>query len=258
MGALHEGHLELVRGAVRHAQDVGLGGVVVSIFVNPTQFNDPSDFERYPRDTRRDAQLALDAGATWVWTPTVESVYPPDAAVGVGELPPVATEPGLEDRFRPGHFAGVVQVVRRLFQLTNPKVAVFGEKDWQQLQVVRAMVAAESNPVEILSAPTVRASDGLAMASRNVFLSADERRAASAIPDALVRAGGLSDPSDAERALQDALASAGLEVEYAAVRDASTLLTPRPSQPSRALVAVRAGKTRLLDNAAWPAATLRP
>ena len=124
--------------------------MVVSIFVNPTQFNEDADYRRYPRDTEVDAARAFAAGADVVWAPAVGAVYPPGAEVPVGDLPAVATGPGLEDRFRPGHFEGVVQVVRRLFAMTEPVAAVFGEKDWQQLQVVRAMVAAESLGVEIV------------------------------------------------------------------------------------------------------------
>ncbi len=255
MGALHEGHLSLIRRGVEIARERGLAGVAVSVFVNPTQFNDPRDYERYPRTLDADAAKAESAGATVVWAPAPGEVYPEGRVIAVGALPAVATEPGLEDRWRPGHFAGVVQVVRRLFELARPAAAVFGEKDWQQLQVIRAMAAGEGLGVEIVAGETVREADGLALASRNVFLSAEERSAAGAVPRALEAARGEAEPGAAERAMRRVLTGAGLSIDYSVVRDAGTLM-PLPEGwrggGARAILTARAGATRLLDNAPWP------
>ncbi len=255
MGALHEGHLSLIRRGAAIAQARGLAGVAVSVFVNPTQFNDPADYERYPRTLESDAAKAASAGASVVWAPAPGEVYPEGREIPVGVLPAVATEPGLEDAHRPGHFAGVVQVVRRLFELARPAAAVFGEKDWQQLQVIRAMVVGEGLGVEIVAGETVREADGLALASRNVFLSAAERAAAAAVPRALEAARGEADPAAAEGAMRRVLEGAGLSVDYAVVRDARTLMPLGEAWrgvDARAILTARAGKTRLLDNAPWP------
>jgi len=254
MGALHAGHAALIRRAVREANARGLGaGAVVTIFVNPTQFNDPGDLGRYPR--RLDADLAMceRLGAAAAYTPTVNEVYPPDADVPVGELPSVATEPQLEDAHRPGHFAGVCQVVRRLFELTRPAAAVFGEKDWQQLQVVRAIVERESLGVDVIPEPTMREPDGLALSSRNVHLSPDERNRALGISKALRAAGTEPSWGQAERTLRLVLEGHGIEPDYAAVRDARTLMPPTAAtRELRVLVAAPVGKVRLLDNAPYP------
>lgn len=258
MGALHAGHIALVRHAatLRGNHAPAAVPVVVSVFVNPTQFNDPADLARYPRTLDADAAACREAGADIVFAPAATEVYPPDRAIAVPPLPRVATEPGLEDARRPGHFAGVCQVVARLFDLVRPAAAVFGEKDWQQLQVVRAMVAAAGpdtvRPM-IAGLPTVRESDGLAMSSRNVFLTPSERRTAVAVSHALRQAGRESTPAAGERRMVEVLTQAGLEIEYAVIRDAATLLQPAaPARPCRALIAVRLGSVRLIDNAAWP------
>ncbi len=255
MGALHEGHASLVRRARQIADERGLPGVVVTVFVNPTQFNEQADFERYPRTLEADAEVCRAAGADLVFAPDVGEVYPPGRDVPVPPLPAVATEPGLEDAHRPGHFAGVCQVVKRLLELTKPSAAVFGEKDWQQLQVVRAMVAQEGMGVEIIGEPTVREADGLAMSSRNRFLRPEERGAALALSRALHAAGARATVEEAEEAMRRELAAAGVAqgVEYAVVRDAETLLAWRPGRPGRALIAARVGTVRLIDNDAWPA-----
>ncbi len=258
MGALHEGHASLIRAA--RARAGGSLPVVVSVFVNPTQFNDPADYERYPRTLDADAALCGAAGADCVFSPPTEVVYPPGAPALVPALPPEATEPGLEDRFRPGHFAGVCRVVRRLFDLVRPSVAIFGEKDWQQAAVVRAMAARDTPWVEILTGPTVREADGLALSSRNRFLTAEDRRAALSLGAALRTAGRERSPADAEAAMRRVLTGAGVTVEYAAVRRADSLLpfadpaSPRAGgdPPGRALIAGLAGAVRLIDNAAWP------
>lgn len=249
MGALHEGHLSLVRQARRHADPV-----VVTVFVNPTQFNDPADLERYPRTLEQDVELAASAGADVVFAPAVETVYPPDEPVPVPPLPSVATEPGLEDAQRPGHFAGVCQVVARLFDLASPRRAVFGEKDYQQLLVVRAMVEAEAERwpgLEIEGGPTVREPDGLAMSSRNVRLSAQDRRRALGISKSLQAAYAAQHPETAESIMADVLAAHDLEVEYAVVRDAEYLQPVDGfEEPTRALIAARVGEVRLIDNRA--------
>ncbi|MFN0131009.1 MAG: pantoate--beta-alanine ligase [Phycisphaerales bacterium] len=250
MGALHAGHGALVMRGAGVSRERGLGGCVVSVFVNPTQFNDPRDLERYPRTLEADAAICDAAGANAVFAPSVEAVYPRGGVVSVPSLPAVATRPGLEDAFRPGHFAGVCQVVGRLFELVRPEAAVFGEKDWQQLRVVSAMEASRGRAgVEIIPHPTLRDADGLAMSSRNRFLTSEERRAALTIPRALARAAGIRDVATAERAMAEELA--GLRVEYAAVRDAETLEAVIAGRPGRALIAAWSGKTRLIDNASW-------
>lgn len=258
MGALHEGHAALIRAARERAGPAGR--VVVSVFVNPTQFNDPADYERYPRTLDADAALCEEAGAGCLFAPERDAVYPPGAPATAPALPPVATEPGLEDRFRPGHFAGVCLVVRRLFDLVRPSVAVFGEKDWQQAAVVKAMAARDTPEIEIATWPTVRESDGLAMSSRNRFLTPRDRRAALSLSAALRAAGAERSPADAEAAMRRVLAGAGVRVEYAAVRRAESLLpfaapaSPRAAgdPPGRALIAGVVGAVRLIDNAAWP------
>src|SRR4051812_13545750 len=198
MGALHGGHAALIRAAAQRSARAGdAAGAVVSIFVNPTQFNDRSDFERYPRTEEPDLALCEASGASAVFIPELETVYPPGHPPPIPPLPPVATEPGLEDAFRLGHFAGVCQVVLRLFDLLGPREAVFGEKDWQQLQVIRALTAAERPGIAIIAAPTVRERDGLALSSRNRFLRPEDRSRALAIPAALAAASAAPSPGAA-------------------------------------------------------------
>lgn len=258
MGALHEGHFALVREAVRVRKVLGLSTpVVVSIFVNPTQFNDPADLARYPRTLETDAAGCAAAGADIIFAPSPQVIYPPGATIPVPTLPHVATLPGLEDAHRPGHFAGVCQVVKRLFDLVRPAAAIFGEKDWQQLQVLRAMTLHERLPIDVRSYPTVREPDGLAMSSRNVFLSSTDRARALSISRALREATNYSEISSAERAMRAALTAEGLLVEYAVIRQSETLM-PLPALvptelTARALIAAKCGSVRLIDNAPWPA-----
>lgn len=252
MGALHAGHAALIERAVRAASALD-AAVVVTIFVNPTQFNDAADLGRYPRTLDADLAMCERLGASAAYVPAHDEVYPPNADVPVGDLPPVATEPGLEDAHRPGHFAGVCQVVRRLFALTRPSAAVFGEKDWQQLQVVRAMVEHESLGVDIVAEPTARDADGLALSSRNVHLSPDERERALGISKALRAAGTEPSWGQAERTLRLILDAHAITPDYAAVRDARTLVPPTAeTREHRMLVAAPVGRVRLLDNAPYP------
>lgn len=258
MGALHDGHVSLVRQAASLARARGLSwGTVVTIFVNPTQFNDPADYQRYPKTLDADVALCAAAGATAVLAPTAEEVYPPDTDASTLVLPQVATAPGLEDAHRPGHFAGVCQVVKRLFELTTPAAAVFGEKDWQQLQVVRAMTEALRMAVEIVPGATVRDADGLAMSSRNRFLSPEDRKRGLALSRGLRAAGLAESPDMAEAALRKSLADEGITPDYAVVREADSLMPRRelagtPGVRWRAVVAAKVGSVRLLDNMAWP------
>lgn len=254
MGALHDGHITLMK---RARELAGARPVVVSIFVNPTQFNEKSDFERYPRNLERDAALCEGAGVDVLFAPTVEVVYPPGHATHPPMLPAVAAEPGLEDAHRQGHFGGVCMVCKRLFELVRPRQAVFGEKDWQQLAVVRAMVrelggAWEGAPLEIIGHPTVREADGLAMSSRNTLLGPNHRRRAAALVKCLIEAGRYADPARAEEAGRLVLLANLVEPEYVAVRDAATLGPVRPGEAARCLVAARVGGVRLIDNAVWP------
>ena len=176
MGALHEGHLSLVEEARR-----ANGAVVVSVFVNPTQFNDPKDLERYPRDLEADARLLEGAGADILFAPSVADVYPDGADKGVFRGAWERLAAVMEGPLRPGHFEGVVQVVGRLFDLVQPDEAFFGEKDFQQLAIIRAMVAEQHRPVRIVGCPIVRAADGLALSSRNALLAPEHRAAAPEI-----------------------------------------------------------------------------
>ncbi len=233
MGALHAGHLSLVR-AAREACDV----VVVSVFVNPTQFNLAADLERYPRDEAADARLAETAGADLLFAPPAEELYPAgfDTWVEPGTLANI-----LEGEVRPGHFRGVATICTKLFAIIGPDVAFFGRKDAQQVAVVKRLVTDLDLPVEIAALPTVRDDDGLALSSRNRFLSADERRTALALPRAL-EAGRVAhesgnDPVPAARAVLDG--EPGLIVEYVAEAelDGPTLAA-----------AIRVGTTRLIDN----------
>lgn len=260
MGALHEGHASLIDRGVA----AGIP-VVVSIFVNPTQFAPGEDFERYPRTLEADLETCRRHGAAVAWTPSAEDLYPDgtDAArreAAAMTLPAIATSPGLEDRCRPGHFAGVAQVVGRLFDLARPSVAVFGEKDFQQLRLIEELVEADRRDrhrwpnLRIVRGPTVREPDGLAMSSRNRYLSTEARTAARGISKALQAAHAAQHPDTAEDLLRRTTEAHGLEVEYAVVRDPGSLSPVADLRaPTRALIAARLGEVRLIDNAALPA-----
>ena len=243
MGALHEGHRTLVRAARDRASSV-----VVSVFVNPTQFGPGEDFDRYPRTWEADLAALAEEGADLVFHPAVEDVYPPGSAgvtVHPGPLGDV-----LEGAVRPGHFAGVLTVVATLFGLVRPEVALFGEKDYQQLTLVRAMARELALGVEVVGVPTVREDDGMALSSRNRYLTPDQRAGAAALSAAL-RAGAAAGPSGADAVLAAARAvlagAPGLEPDYLELTDPA-LGPPPPAGPARLLVAARAGSTRLIDN----------
>lgn len=248
MGALHEGHLSLVRLAGTRADRV-----VVSIFVNPTQFGPNEDFEAYPRDEARDAALLEQAGCALLFAPAVDEMYPPGASTTVTVAG--VSEP-LDGQARPGHFAGVATVVTKLLNQCAPDVAVFGEKDFQQLQVIRRLVRDLDLPVEIVGGPTARAEDGLALSSRNAYLTPQERPVAArlnaVLAEALSRLRAGEPVADVEsRAVAD-LRSAGFSaIDYVEARAPGTLarLGPGPaSGPIRVLAAARIGRTRLIDN----------
>jgi pantoate--beta-alanine ligase len=260
MGALHEGHAELIRRGAELSRERGLEGCVVSIFVNPTQFNDKADLDRYPRTLEADLAICERAGAGCVYAPRVEDIYPPDATPPVPPLPRVAAEPGLEDAHRPGHFAGVCQVVLRLFRLVQPGIACFGEKDWQQLATIAAMTSEQGLGIEVVPVETVREPDGLAMSSRNRFLTPEDRARAISISAALRAALRGTTPDEAEGIMRRELRSVGIEPEYAVVRDAATLGRPVGDGMAgawRALIAARVGAVRLIDNAAWQPAAVK-
>lgn len=251
MGALHEGHLTHLDVARREVGDDGQ--VLVSIFVNPTQFGPHEDFEKYPRDLDADVQRCAQRGADAVFAPAPEAMYPPGEPATELNVPAIANQ--LEGELRPGHFAGVCRVVMKLFGLVRPDVATFGRKDYQQLAVIRAMVADLCVPVRIVEVATKREADGLAMSSRNAYLDAGQRRSAGGIFEALKTAEnawreGHRDPARLEEAMRAVLDGHGFEViDYATVRDAATLATDLPSGlPAVALIAARLGKTRLIDN----------
>lgn len=257
MGALHEGHLSLVREARRRG-----GPVVVSVFVNPTQFAPGEDFDAYPRGLDRDAALAAEAGADAIFAPSAASMYPegPEAAVAAAAafpLPDVAQAPGLEDADRPRFFGGVCLVVDRLLRQVRPSAAIFGEKDWQQLQVVDAMVRSDESlaNIEIVPGAIVRDPDGLAMSSRNSRIPPEERDRALGLPRALQVAHAAQHPDTAERLMVETLEAHGLEVGYAVVRDPRSLGPVQGfEEPTRGLVAATlrwdGGSVRLIDNRA--------
>ena len=247
MGALHQGHLSLVRRAAVLA-DV----VWVSIFVNPTQFGPHEDFERYPRDLEGDAAELAAAGVDVLFAPPTDDMYPRRRTVSIGFS---GLESLLCGRSRPGHFAGVGLVVAKLFNIVQPEVAVFGQKDAQQALLIRRLAVDLDFPVEVEVAPTVREPDGLAMSSRNAYLSPAERRAATAISRALTRAReaveqGVREPARVRSLMLEIVASEPLlELEYAECVSQDELVTPSLIDgPVLLAIAARAGTTRLIDN----------
>jgi pantoate--beta-alanine ligase len=248
MGNLHAGHLQLVQ----HARAIA-DRVVVSIFVNPTQFGPNEDYAAYPRTLGEDTRALADADADLLFVPAVEEIYPPDlAAAPYVEVPEIGDI--LCGEFRPGHFSGVATVVAKLFSLVQPDVAVFGEKDYQQLVVIRRMARALCLPVAIEGVATVREVSGLAMSSRNRYLSEAERATAAALYQVLeeVRAaveGGASDYAALEAAAMAQLAQAGFRPEYVSIRRTVDLTEPRSGDTRlRVLAAAWLGQARLIDN----------
>jgi pantoate--beta-alanine ligase len=248
MGNLHEGHLSLVELARQHAERV-----VVTVFVNPTQFGEGEDFDEYPRTLKRDTQRLRKLDADVLFTPDVETVYP----FGIDKAT-VISVPGLTRYFcgasRPGHFDGVTTVVARLFALVQPDVAVFGQKDYQQQLVIRHMTVDLSLPIRIITAPTVREADGLAMSSRNQYLSEAERAVAPQLHASLEAIGtelqdGKRNFEELEQSAWARLESAGFRPDYVAIRRAENLEPPdRDCDEIVVLAAAHLGKARLIDN----------
>jgi pantoate--beta-alanine ligase len=252
MGALHEAHVGLIRRAREiAAQNSDRAGCIVSIFVNPAQFNERDDFDRYPRPLEDDLAVCEREGVEMVFVPDVEVVYPPELSIEEPELPAIVTEPKLEEAARPGHFSGVAKVLYRLFELLGPTGAVFGEKDYQQLLLAQQI--GRQRGVEVVGLETIREPDGLAMSSRNVFLEGPLRQQATALSRSLVLANRETSPERAEAVMVEVLKEVGLTPDYAAVRDAETLTRQGAGvERYRAVVAARVGVVRLLDNALWP------
>jgi len=247
MGALHAGHVALIEAAKRPGTKV-----VASIFVNPMQFGANEDLSRYPRREMADIRMLTEAGCDLLWLPTVEIMYPDGFATDVHVS---GVSEGFDGASRPGHFDGVATVVSKLFNQVGPHAAYFGEKDYQQLAVIRRFVADLDFGIEIVGVPTQRDDDGLALSSRNIYLDDEQRRQAVALPRALgVAARAIARGEDADAVLDDArtmLTSAGFVIDYVALADADTLAeNPSPDRPRRLLAAARMGATRLIDNIA--------
>jgi pantoate--beta-alanine ligase len=247
MGALHAGHLSLIEVAKTRADRVA-----VSIFVNPTQFGPREDFSKYPRPIEEDLEKCRAAGVDWIFNPCEAEMYPPGGAGIVMDLPPLDNV--LEGKHRPGHFRGVCQVVAKLFNIIQPDVACFGQKDFQQLRVLSAMVEALNWPIEMVACPTLRDPDGLAMSSRNQYLSPVERQKALAISRTLfaardTAATGVKQASRLIASMQRDLLAQHLSIDYTAAVDPLTLKTVEVmTGPTVLAIAVRVGATRLIDN----------
>ena len=247
MGALHDGHLSLVRVAHRRAKRV-----IVSIFVNPAQFAPSEDFKTYPRSFNTDLAMLAALKVDLIWAPTVAAMYPEGFATKIAPEGPALV--GLEDRFRPHFFGGVATVVSKLFLQTTPDFAIFGEKDYQQLRVVTRMARDLDLPLRVIGVPTVREKDGLAMSSRNAYLSPDERKTAPLLHRVLketaaaIKSGTL--PNAAIGQGRGRIAQAGFKLDYLEARHAETLspIDSAKDGPIRLLVAARIGTTRLIDN----------
>lgn len=246
MGALHEGHIALVEKA-RKENDV----VACSIFVNPIQFNNPEDLEKYPRTLEQDLSMLKEAGCDLVFVPSVQEMYPEPVTMKYNFGP---LETVMEGRYRPGHFNGVAVVVKKLFDIVNPGRAYFGEKDYQQLCIIKALVRQEELPVEIIPCPTVRERDGLAMSSRNRRLTEEEREVAPEIYRAMMTVKGSASRISLQEAKTKAvsqLEKIGFVIEYveiASVPDLQPMENWPEGGPARIFVAAFLGKVRLIDN----------
>ncbi|MGI9136733.1 MAG: pantoate--beta-alanine ligase [Candidatus Nanopelagicales bacterium] len=253
MGALHDGHAELIREARRRLGPKGL--IIVTDFVNPTQFGAGEDFDRYPRTLDADIAVCAAAGADIVFAPSVDEVYGTSDLSRLGSQVQIVPGPlgnELEGAARPGHFRGVLTVVAKLMHLTSPDVALFGEKDYQQLTLITQMVRDLRFPIEIVPVETVREADGLAMSSRNRYLSDSERATAALIPKALsavVAAGSRGEQNALEAGLAVLASDPSIDLDYLVIRSLDLLAAPA-SGPARVLIAARVGSTRLLDNMA--------
>lgn len=245
MGALHAGHAALIDAARQHAG--AQGTVIVTVFVNPTQFGPHEDFHRYPRPLEADCELCRAHGADAVFAPTIEEIYPPGDSIRIDET---SLSRGLCGAERPGHFAGVCTVVAKLFLITRPAAAIFGEKDYQQLAVIRRLVRDLFFGIEIIGHPTVREHDGLAMSSRNRYLTPEQRQLAAFFPAALQDATMEATPelitARATKLIKDNIGSAP---QYVSLVDAETLESPPAAgRPAVLAAAVKIGDTRLIDN----------
>ena len=249
MGALHAGHQSLISKARELCDEV-----VVSVFVNPLQFEDKDDLAKYPRTPERDAELASEAGATILWTPEYETIYPNEITkLSAGEL---GTK--FEGVHRPGHFDGVLTVVNRLFELVQPRYAIFGEKDFQQLFLITKMAAELHPDIEIVPAPTIREISGLAMSSRNVRLSTQARTAADVIAQVLRKASENEDTSIARTALEEISREPLFTLDYAEIIDEETFeLASEETEKRRAIIAGWIDGVRLIDNMAMKSALVR-
>ena len=244
MGALHEGHIALVEAAKRAADKV-----VVSIFVNPTQFGPNEDLDQYPRREQADSRLLTEAGTDILWMPAVEAMYPDSFATSIHVAGITASHDGAS---RPTHFDGVATVVAKLFNQVRPDVALFGEKDYQQLCVIRRMTQDLDFDIAIQGVPTQRADDGLALSSRNIYLTEEERAKAVTLPRALgVAARDIARGGEVAAALEQAretLTKAGFDVDYVDIVEEDTFGPHNPEKPSRIIAAAKMGAARLIDN----------
>lgn len=251
MGALHAGHISLVKRAHKEADKT-----IVSIFVNPTQFAQGEDLARYPRDEEQDFERLAKQSVDLVWIPSVDTMYPKDFST---TIQPGSAARGLEGEIRPAHFAGVATVCAKLFNQTTPDCAIFGEKDYQQLVMLRQMVRDFDMPLKLVGAPIVRENDGLALSSRNVYLSKEHRRIApelhNVITDVASSVAAGEDQTSTLASARIRLLVAGFDkVDYLDVRNAETLApaTTKDTVPQRVLAAARLATTRLIDNVAIP------
>lgn len=249
MGNLHDGHLRLVRVAKQQTDHV-----VVSIYINPMQFNESNDYKNYPRTLEKDLQLLEQSGIDLAFTPDDNTMYPGGVGQGSFVEPPAWLANALEGAHRSGHFRGVATIVTKLFNIVQPDLAVFGEKDFQQLLVIRRLVQDLNLPIDIVGEPTVREVDGLALSSRNQHLDKRERKLAPGLYEVLneVRERILMDNMDLDELEQEAimrLEKKGFSPDYVAIRNSETLQEPvKPAEPLIILAAARLGKTRLIDN----------